>query len=145
MVELEGRKGKKVGQGFYDYAPDGTKALWPRLREFASSGAHMEMPIADARDRLLAAPTLETVRCLEGAGDDASQCDVGAATGWGFSPWTGGPLSWMDRMGVRTCEERCSRQAGPALWKRTVREPPAALRELALSGTPMYEAKWPLR
>ena len=144
MVEIEGRKGKKVGQGFYDYSPDGSMALWPRLREFASSDAGMDMPIADARYRLLAAQALETVRCLEeGVINDPSQCDVGAVLGWGFAPWTGGPLSWIDRMGVRTCEERCGQLAQRYGSERL--KPPVALRQLARSGTPVYAAKWPLR
>jgi len=101
MVEQQGRKGKKTGQGFYDYAADGGKRFWPGLRAFAGAGRHIEMSVADARDRLLAAQAFETVHCLEeGVITDPSQCDVGAVLGWGFAPWTGGPLSWIDRMGV---------------------------------------------
>jgi 3-hydroxyacyl-CoA dehydrogenase/enoyl-CoA hydratase/3-hydroxybutyryl-CoA epimerase len=144
MVEQEGRKGKKMGAGFYDYAPDGRKAFWPRLREFATAGARTEMSVADARDRLLAAQALETVRCLEeGVITDPSQCDVGAILGWGFAPWTGGPLSWIDRMDVQACVARCDTLAqryGSARLK-----PPAALRRLAERGTSVYAAGWPLK
>ena len=45
MVEQEGRKGKKSGQGFYDYGTGGSKTFWPRLREFASQGAKIDMSI----------------------------------------------------------------------------------------------------
>ena len=144
MVEQEGRKGKKTGQGFYDYAADGSKSFWPRLREFASKGASMPMSVDDARDRLLAAQALETVRCLEeGVITDPSQCDVGAILGWGFAPRTGGPLSWIDRMGVRDCVRRCDELA--QRYSSTRLKPPASLRQLAERGTPVYEAKWPLR
>lgn len=142
MVEHEGRKGKKTGQGFYDYAADGGKSLWPKLRAFASAKKQIEMSIADARDRLLAAQALETVRCLEeGVITDPSQCDVGAILGWGFAPWTGGPLSWIDRMGVAPCVARC--EALSDRYGSTRLKPPRSLRELAARGGSVYEAKWP--
>jgi 3-hydroxyacyl-CoA dehydrogenase/enoyl-CoA hydratase/3-hydroxybutyryl-CoA epimerase len=144
MVEQEGRKGKKTGHCFYDYAGDGSKTLWPKLRAFASGGRAVEMSVADARDRLLAAQALETVRCLEeGVISDPSQCDVGAILGWGFAPWTGGPLSWIDRMGVAACVARCedlSHRHGSARL-----QPPRSLRELAARGLSVYAAKWPPR
>lgn len=144
MVDQEGRKGKKTEQGFYDYLADGSKVLWPRLREFASQSARIEMAVADARDRLLAAQALETVRCLnEGVIVDPSQCDVGAILGWGFAPWTGGPLSWIDRMGVRACVQRCEELARRYGSERL--HPPDALRELARTGTAVYAAQWPPR
>jgi 3-hydroxyacyl-CoA dehydrogenase/enoyl-CoA hydratase/3-hydroxybutyryl-CoA epimerase len=156
LVEQEGRKGKKTGHGFYDHADDGKtgktektdktdktdKTIWPRLREFAAGGTTIEMSVADARDRLLAAQALETVRCLvEGVIVDPSQCDVGALLGWGFAPWTGGPLSWIDRMGVRDCVRRCKELA--ARYASARLEPPAALEALAARGISVYEASWP--
>jgi len=144
MVEREGRKGKKTGRGFYDYAPDGSRSLWPTLREFASGGGRIDMRVADARDRLLAAQALETVRCLEeGVITDPSQCDVGAILGWGFAPWTGGPLSWIDRLGVGACVARCEGLAGRYGSARL--QPPPSLRELAGRGGSVYATRWPLR
>jgi 3-hydroxyacyl-CoA dehydrogenase/enoyl-CoA hydratase/3-hydroxybutyryl-CoA epimerase len=144
MVEQEGRKGKKTGQGFYDYAADGSKNLWSELRAFASSGRTVDLSVADARDRLLAAQALETVRCLEeGVITDPSQCDVGAILGWGFAPWTGGPLSWIDRMGVAACVARCEALSGRYGSPRL--QPPRSLRELGSRGGSIYAAQWPLR
>jgi 3-hydroxyacyl-CoA dehydrogenase/enoyl-CoA hydratase/3-hydroxybutyryl-CoA epimerase len=144
MVEAEGRKGKKTGGGFYDHAADGSKCLWPRLREFAAPGQKTPITVGDARDRLLAAQALEVVRCLEeGVITDPSQCDVGAILGWGFAPWTGGPLSWIDRMGVARCLERCEWLSGHYGSLRL--QPPASLRELASRGSSVYAARWPLR
>lgn len=141
LVEQVGRKGKKTGQGFYDYAPDGSKTFWPGLREFAAGSARTPMSVADARDRLLAAQALETVRCLqEGVITDPSQCDVGAVLGWGFAPWTGGPLSWIDRMGVGRCVARCDDLA--ARYASVRLQPPAALRELARAGSTVYAGSW---
>ena len=142
MVEQEGRNGKKSGRGFYDYAPDGTKSIWPGLRAFAAAGATLATTAADVRDRLLAAQALETLRCLEeGVITDPSQADVGAILGWGFAPWTGGPLSWIDRMGVAACAARCDELAQRYGSERL--RPPAALARLAASGTPVYAAAWP--
>jgi len=144
LVEEEGRKGKKTGQGFYDYAADGSKRFWPGLRAFAGAGRHVEVTIADSRDRLLAAQALEAVRCLaEGVITDPSQCDVGAVLGWGFAPWTGGPLSWIDRLGAAACVARCEGLA--ARYGSTRLEPPPALRELAARGGSVYAASWPPR
>jgi 3-hydroxyacyl-CoA dehydrogenase / enoyl-CoA hydratase / 3-hydroxybutyryl-CoA epimerase len=144
MVEREGRTGKKSGHGFYDYAADGGRAFWPGLRNFAAGGASIEISVADARDRLLAAQALETVRCLEeGVITDPSQCDVGAILGWGFAPWTGGPLSWIDRMGVRACVERCEQLAEKYASSRL--QPPLSLKRLAATGGTIYSATWPPR
>jgi 3-hydroxyacyl-CoA dehydrogenase / enoyl-CoA hydratase / 3-hydroxybutyryl-CoA epimerase len=144
LVEQEGRKGKKTGQGFYDYAADGAKTLWPGLRAFASDARTVETSIADARDRLLAAQALETVRCLEeGVIADPSQCDVGAILGWGFAPWTGGPLSWIDRMGVAACVVRC--QALADRYGSIRLQPPRSLREVGARGGSIYATRWPLR
>ena len=144
MVEQEGRKGKKTGHGFYDYADDGSKSLWPGLRTLASGVRAVKMSVADASDCLLAAQALETVRCLEeGVIADPSQCDVGAILGWGFAPWTGGPLSWIDRMGVAACVARC--QALADLYGSLRLQPPQSLRELASRGGSIYATEWPLR
>jgi len=144
MVEAEGRKGKKNGQGFYDYAANGSRTLWPRLREFAAEGRRSTLTIDDAKDRLLAAQALETVRCLEaGVITDPSQCDVGAILGWGFAPWTGGPISWIDRMGVAACVARCDDLVARYGSKRL--EPPRALRDVAARGTSLYASTWPPR
>ena len=53
---------------------------------------------------------LETARCFEeGVVTDVREADVGAILGWGFAPYTGGPLSFIDTVGasafVRGCEE----------------------------------------
>ena len=144
LVEREGRKGKKTGHGFYDYAADGGKTFWPGLRAFAARGRRLEISIADARDRLLCAQALETVRCLdEGVIVDPSQCDVGAILGWGYAPWTGGPLAWIDRQGVAAFVARCGWLAEHYGSSRLV--PLASLRSLAARNGSVYGAQWPLR
>ena len=50
---------------------------------------------------------LEAVRALEeGVLMDIREGDVGAILGWGFAPWSGGPLSWLDIL-EPLATERC--------------------------------------
>lgn len=141
LVEQMGRTGKKSGKGFYDYAESGEKQLWPGLAQ-ASGGKVMASTVDDVRDRLLAAQALETVRALEqGVITDPSEADVGAILGWGFAPWTGGPLSYIDTQGaaafVARCDALVDRYGGDRL------RPPRALRLIASQGGSIYNAIWP--
>jgi len=143
LVEQMGRIGKKSGKGFYDYAESGEKQLWPGLAQ-ACGGGVMASTVDDVRDRLLAAQALETVRALEqGVITDPSEADVGAILGWGFAPWTGGPLSYIDTQGtaafVARCDALVDRYGGERL--RT----PRALRLIAAQGGSIYSAIWPPR
>lgn len=75
----------------------------------------------DVRDRLLAAQALEAARCIEEQViTDPLEADVGAILGWGFAPWTGGPLSYIDGIGVAAFVVRCD-----ALADRYGSDPPA--------------------
>jgi 3-hydroxyacyl-CoA dehydrogenase / enoyl-CoA hydratase / 3-hydroxybutyryl-CoA epimerase len=141
LVEELGRHGKKAGKGFYDYREDGSKQLWPGLHAMAAAGAVQLAGVDDLRDRLLAAQALETVRCLdEGVITDPSEADVGALLGWGFAPWTGGPLSYIDAQGVAAFVARCDELAVRYGSKRL--QPPEALRRIAADGGTIYGTNW---
>ena len=141
MVEGLGRTGKKTGMGFYDYRDDGSKELWPGLQAMAAGGAVQPASIDDLRDRLLAAQALETVRCLEeGVITDPSEADVGALLGWGFAPWTGGPLSYIDVQGPSAFVARCDELAERYSSKRL--RPPEALRRIVADGGTIYGTNW---
>ena len=66
---------------------------------------------------------------------DPRQADVGAILGWGFAPWTGGPISLIDGVGidafVKTCDE-LARKHGPRF------APPQMLRDMAARGESFY-------
>jgi 3-hydroxyacyl-CoA dehydrogenase/enoyl-CoA hydratase/3-hydroxybutyryl-CoA epimerase len=132
-----GRLGKKAGKGFYDYPADGKKRLWPGLAELAKRAA--EQPAVDElKKRFLYVQALETARCYEEnvltAPEDA---DVGAILGWGFAPWSGGPLSLIDTVGLKTFVAECDRLAqayGPRF------APTAGLRRMAEKGETFYPA-----
>lgn len=124
MVEEKGRLGRKSKAGYYDYDEKGKRqGLWPGLSELYPSTA--EQPgVAEVKNRLLAIQALEAIRALEeGVLVDVREGDVGAILGWGFAPWSGGPLSWVDMMGTATFKALCDdlsarhgeRFAAPAL------------------------------
>jgi 3-hydroxyacyl-CoA dehydrogenase/enoyl-CoA hydratase/3-hydroxybutyryl-CoA epimerase len=118
MVEKRGRFGRKNGKGFYDYPEKGQKRLWPGLADLQGTKLDPDgIDVKTLKSRLLGIQALETVRCFEeGVLTDVREADVGAILGFGFAPFTGGPLSWIDGMGVAKFVELCrslERQCGP--------------------------------
>jgi 3-hydroxyacyl-CoA dehydrogenase/enoyl-CoA hydratase/3-hydroxybutyryl-CoA epimerase len=108
LVARRGRYGRKNGKGFYDY-PDGrAKTLWPGIVAICSPGNASQVSFAELKERLLLIQALETARCFEeGVIADVREADVGAILGFGFAPFTGGPLSYIDTIGARRILERC--------------------------------------
>jgi 3-hydroxyacyl-CoA dehydrogenase/enoyl-CoA hydratase/3-hydroxybutyryl-CoA epimerase len=61
--------------------------------------------------------------------------DIGAIFGWGFAPYTGGPFSHMDTVGIAQVVETLDRLAaahGPRF------APTQQLRDMAASGATFY-------
>ncbi len=104
MVSERGRLGRKNGKGFYDYpqSPGGKKRLWPGLTELLPPSADpASLDVAGLKARFLAIMALETARCFaEGVLTDVREADVGSVLGFGFPPFTGGTLSYIDFMGA---------------------------------------------
>jgi 3-hydroxyacyl-CoA dehydrogenase/enoyl-CoA hydratase/3-hydroxybutyryl-CoA epimerase len=111
MVEARGRLGRKNGKGFYDYPQNGPKRLWPGLADLQPAQLEPEqVDIGEMKDRFLAVQALEAVRTLEeGVVTDVREADVGSILGWGFAPYTGGTLSYIDMMGTKRFAELCKR------------------------------------
>jgi 3-hydroxyacyl-CoA dehydrogenase/enoyl-CoA hydratase/3-hydroxybutyryl-CoA epimerase len=109
MVEKKGRYGRKNAKGFYDYPENGPKRLWPGLSDLQER--HLDPDGLDRetlKRRLLVIQALETARCFEeGVLTDVREADVGAILGFGFAPFTGGPLSYIDTMGAKRFVELC--------------------------------------
>ncbi len=109
MVNLE-RLGRKNGKGYYDYPVDGgKKALWPGLATEFPLNASQPTP-AQVRERLLYRQLVECARCFaEGVLVTPQDGDLGAIFGWGFAPYTGGPFSAMDTIGLAKVVETLDR------------------------------------
>lgn len=105
VVDLQ-RSGKKAGKGFYDYPTAGKKHLWEGLSTyFPPSPAPLSQQ--DIIDRLLFAQALETVRCLEeGVLNHVADANIGSIFGWGFAPFYGGTLQFINSYGLRRFYDR---------------------------------------
>ena len=137
MVNDHGRIGKKAGKGFYDYPPKPAKAkLWPELKEVFEQKSPEDVSVQDLKDRYLYTVALEAARTVEeGVVSDIREADVGAILGFGFAPYTGGPLSFIDRVGTAKFVERANELAS------TFGEhfkPNALLVEMAQKGESFY-------
>ncbi|PCI60183.1 MAG: 3-hydroxyacyl-CoA dehydrogenase [Kordiimonadales bacterium] len=135
VVELE-RFGRKNGKGNYTYPTDGSKKhLWPGLSDHFPVAA--EQPTVDeVKSRFMVRQAVEAARCFEeGVLIDASSGDIGAIFGWGFAPFTGGPFSFIDTMGVAEFVAEADRLAQAYGVRFT---PPQLLRDMAAAGESFY-------
>ena len=110
MVEKRGRFGRKNGKGFYDYPANGPKKLWPGLVELQPKKLldPEKIDIEELKLRLLGIQALETARCFEEKVlTDVREADVGSILGFGFAPFSGGTLSWIDMMGTKKFVALC--------------------------------------
>lgn len=137
VTELE-RFGRKNGKGFYDYPKDGKKQLWPGLADLVKPKVKEADPafVDELKTRFLYRQAIEAARCFEeGVVTDPRDADVGAILGWGFAPWTGGPISIIDTVGTKAFVEACDRLA-QRFGERFM--PNKLLREMAAKGETFY-------
>lgn len=135
VVDLD-RLGRKNGKGFYDYAPEG-KTLWPGLKDLQTTKLDADsLDKQEIIDRLLVTQALEAARTVEeGVITDVREADVGAILGFGFAPFTGGPISYIDAMGAKAFVALCDKLAK----KHGARfKPNALLKDMAAKGTAFY-------
>ncbi|WP_066826382.1 3-hydroxyacyl-CoA dehydrogenase NAD-binding domain-containing protein [Sphingomonas mali] len=138
LLIREGRYGRKNGRGFYDYAADGTKRLWPGLAEaWPVTTPHSTPELVDTlKRRFLYRQAVEAARCLsEGVLTDPRHADVGAVLGWSFPRWTGGPISLIDQVGAARFSAECDVLADTCGPRFLV---PDALRAMAATGRSYY-------
>lgn len=143
LVEKAGRPGRKTGKGFYDYDAKGKRVrLWPDLvssRRDWRTDANVE----ELKSRFLSIQALEAARCFEeGVITDPRDADIGAILGWGFAPFTGGPISYIDTLGTDQFVRRCETFAG--LYGDRFR-PNRLLHDMAATGQTFYARFAPAR
>ena len=137
MVEKLGRQGRKSGGGFYDYPDDGKKHLWKGLSDHFPL-ADDQPSLEEAQDRLLYAQLIPAAHCYaEGIVPDPQSADLGAIFGWGFAPWTGGPMSYIDTIGADAFVRKAENLA-QAYGERF--NPPQIFRDMARKGESLYKA-----
>jgi 3-hydroxyacyl-CoA dehydrogenase/enoyl-CoA hydratase/3-hydroxybutyryl-CoA epimerase len=113
MVEKRGRFGRKNSKGFYDYPQTGPKRLWPGLAELQQTKADPDkLDVEELKARLLAIQALETARCFEEKVlTDVREADIGSILGFGYAPYSGGTLSYIDMMGTKRFVALCEKLA----------------------------------
>ena len=98
LCEL-GRVGKRAGKGFYDWA-DGGKTLWPELATLYPVAAQQPEQ-RELIARLMFAQANEAARCFEeGVLRSVADGNIGSIFGWGFAPFQGGALQYINAMGA---------------------------------------------
>lgn len=125
-----GRIGKKAGRGFYDWGDDG-KALWPELTKLYPVAAQQPEQ-RELIDRLMFAQANEAARCYEEKVlRSVADANIGSIFGWGFAPFHGGALQFINAMGAAAFVARARELAakyGPRF------EPAAVVVKMAESG-----------
>ncbi|MBL8582015.1 MAG: enoyl-CoA hydratase/isomerase family protein [Rhizobiaceae bacterium] len=138
MVDQHQRFGRKNGKGFYDYpAKPAKKKLWPGLKELYPQKRPEDVDFEELKLRLLAVIALEAVRVMEeGIVTDPREADVGSILAFGFAPYTGGVLSYIDGIGAARFMEIAKK-----LQKKYGKEfkAPKLLAEMAASGETFYQ------
>jgi 3-hydroxyacyl-CoA dehydrogenase/enoyl-CoA hydratase/3-hydroxybutyryl-CoA epimerase len=139
MVEKRGRFGRKNGKGFYDYPEKGKgqKKLWPELTSLQSK--HLDpdtLDVEELKQRFLVVQAVEAARTVEDhVITDPREADVGSILGFGFAPFTGGALSYIDFMGTKTFVDLCHKLEKKYGSRFT---PPKLLEDMAAKGETFY-------
>jgi 3-hydroxyacyl-CoA dehydrogenase / enoyl-CoA hydratase / 3-hydroxybutyryl-CoA epimerase len=137
MAVRQGRFGRKNGKGFYDYPANGPKTLWPGLAQIVGKRLDPDaISVKDLKDRFLFTVALEAARCIaEGIVTDPREADVGSILGFGYAPYSGGALSFIDGLGLKAFVARAKELA--AKYGRQF-EPDEKLVQMAERGETFY-------
>jgi 3-hydroxyacyl-CoA dehydrogenase/enoyl-CoA hydratase/3-hydroxybutyryl-CoA epimerase len=101
MVTELGRKGKAHKAGFYEYPEGEVKYLWPALLEYFPLNGGSVLSQEEMIERMMFVQSLETVRCYEeGVVRSVADANIGSIFGWGFPPFKGGTLQYINDYGL---------------------------------------------
>ena len=106
----DGRLGKKVKKGFYQYNTKSKKKLVDDSVYTLLGLQVSNTTVTDAQaERCVYMMLNEAARCLdEGIVRNARDGDIGAIFGIGFPPFLGGPFQYMDKIGATTLVSKLS-------------------------------------
>lgn len=141
LYEAE-RYGQKNKKGFYVYEKDRKGKLQKQYDESVENIIQKSVQGSDSLSdeeivqRMMAPMCLETIRCLEeNIIASATDGDMALVYGIGFPPFHGGPLKWVDTVGVAKFVEICDRYSHLSdLYKPTDK-----LRQMAESNQKFFE------
>ncbi|MBB5049459.1 3-hydroxyacyl-CoA dehydrogenase/enoyl-CoA hydratase/3-hydroxybutyryl-CoA epimerase [Rhodopseudomonas rhenobacensis] len=139
LVEKQGRFGRKNAKGFYDYPEKGKgqKSLWQGIA--ALQPKHLDpdtVDIEELKQRFLVVQAVEAARTVEDhVITDPREADVGSILGFGFAPFTGGTLSYIDFMGTKEFVALCHKLEAKYGSRFT---PPKLLEDMAKTGETFY-------
>jgi len=138
LVDKFDRRGRKNGKGFYDYPQKpAKKTLWPGLKDLYPQKKAEEVDFEELKQRLLTVIALEAARVMEERiVTDPREADVGSILAFGFAPYTGGALSYIDGIGAQkfvATAKRLQKKYGAEF------KPPRLLLDMAEKGETFYE------
>ncbi|MDB5565984.1 MAG: 3-hydroxyacyl-CoA dehydrogenase, NAD-binding, partial [Tardiphaga sp.] len=139
MVEKQERLGRKNGKGFYEYPAKGKgqKSLWQGLGALVPKPVDPDtLDVEELKQRFLVVQAVEAARTVEDhVITDPREADVGSILGFGFAPFTGGTLSYIDFMGTKNFVALCHKLEAKYGSRFT---PPKLLVEMAAKGETFY-------
>jgi 3-hydroxyacyl-CoA dehydrogenase/enoyl-CoA hydratase/3-hydroxybutyryl-CoA epimerase len=141
MVKEMNRPGKKAGRGFYEYptTPNAQKSLWPELTQHFP--LKEQLPQQELIDRLMFAQANEAAKCYaEGVVETVADTNIGSIFGWGFAPFQGGALQFINAYGLDNFVKR-SKELAKAYGERF--KPAAIVVKLAKEGRKFEDAAAP--
>ena len=106
MIKDVKRLGRSDGGGFYEYPESGKKYLWPELKTYFPLS---KKPLSQDEmiDRLCFIQCIETIRCFEeGVLNSVADANIGSIFGWGFAPFKGGTLQFVNDYGLKEFVQR---------------------------------------
>ena len=141
MVTKWDRAGRRFGAGFYNYDENGKRLdLWKGMTKHYPL-AENQPSAEQVSQRLLYSLVAPSARTFaEGVVPNPQSADLGAIFGLGFPPYTGGPLSYIDTIGVDAYVATADMLAQRHGARFT---PPQLLRDMAKKGETFYKDSTP--
>lgn len=135
MIE-DGRHGRKNGRGFYRYEQGKKRGVDETSYEIIGAVPDSQVPREDISKRLVYPMLNEAALALEeGVVRSPRDGDIGAVFGFGFPPFRGGPLRYLDAVGPAVAVESLEELAAKYGERFT---PPPSLKRLAERGERYY-------